>query len=76
MGVEGRAGCLEEVNLELSVGNRGGQGTLGKVRLGDVHTHPGILATCPRSAHQQKRKPFRAGWGSGAGGHVYRSTVS
>lgn len=70
-----RADCLEEVDSELSVGTRGGQRTLGKVRPGDVLcTHPGILATCPRSAHQQERKPCWAGWGSGAGRRVYHST--
>lgn len=48
MGVGVRAGCLEEVALEFSVGTRGGQRTLGKVRPGDaLCTHPGILATCP-----------------------------
>lgn len=51
-----RASCLEEVNSELSVGARGGQRPLGEGRLGwgpgDIlHAHPGILATCPRSAH-------------------------
>lgn len=74
MGAEGRAGCLEEGDLELSVGTKSGQGTLGKVRLGSLHTprHPGHVPRV-RTAQQQERKPCRAGWGSGAGGHVHRS---
>lgn len=52
---------------------------LGKVRLGmgarwcSLHTprHPGHL---PQVLSSQERKPCRAGWGSGEGGHVYRST--
>lgn len=51
-------------------GNRAAWRPLGKARprVGagwcSLHTRPGILAPALRSAHQQERKPCRAGWGS------------
>lgn len=66
MGVEGRAGCLEEVDLELSVGTRGGQGTPGKVRLGDVlHTprHPGHVPQVRSSAGTEVMSGRLGQWG-------------